>query len=290
MYHCHIFHSGLFVHSFISALPACFCLLPSSSTTTSSSSSSSSSSPPVSLLLFFLSTEQRHVDMRPACTATRERVSGAFDQLQDQTCPQLPRVHSSDWSCSIMGRHRQPKMHTHTCSLHRSYKHKHTHTHPLQRACVPCVGSSHSGVACLLDTREREGDGVCDFPFLALFFFAFDSKMDDCNHRSHQWDRVEVYGAARHSHGKPAVRLLRRAAMGTLCCLFVWGFCCFICIFPLSAPPPPPFDVQNMKAFQWNMCKAEREKESVYVSQHGKPTVSQYVSSNQYKCDRFHSD
>lgn len=28
LYHCHIFHTGLFVHSFIYALPACFCLPP----------------------------------------------------------------------------------------------------------------------------------------------------------------------------------------------------------------------------------------------------------------------
>lgn len=61
-------------------------------------SSCSCSPPPLSVspFLFFLSTEQRHVDMRPVCTATRERVSGAFDQLQDQTCPRLPCVHSSD--------------------------------------------------------------------------------------------------------------------------------------------------------------------------------------------------
>lgn len=28
MYHCHIFHSGLLMHPFICALPACFCLSP----------------------------------------------------------------------------------------------------------------------------------------------------------------------------------------------------------------------------------------------------------------------
>lgn len=43
-------------------------------------------------------------------------------------------------------------------------------THTMQRACGPCVGSAHIGVPCLLDTRERERDGVCDFPFLALLF------------------------------------------------------------------------------------------------------------------------
>lgn len=41
-------------------------------------------------LLFFLSIEQRRVDMRLLASATRERVSGAFDQLQDQTRPPLP--------------------------------------------------------------------------------------------------------------------------------------------------------------------------------------------------------
>lgn len=92
LYHCHIFHTGLFVHSFIYALPACFCLPPD----VPPPPPPTPPPPPVSLLLFFLSTEQRHVDMRPTCMATREQVSGAFDQLQDQTCPQLPRVHSSD--------------------------------------------------------------------------------------------------------------------------------------------------------------------------------------------------
>lgn len=188
--------------------------------------------PSVSLLLFFLSTEQRRVDMRPTCMATREQVSGAFDQLQDQTCPALPCVHSSDWSCRIVKPQTTKDAHPHMFSLLIVQARAHTK----HWACDLCVGSAHSGVACLPDTREREWDGVCDFPFLALFFFAFDSKMDDCNHRSHQWDRVEVYGAARHSHGKPAVRLMRHAAMGTVCCLFVWGFCCFICIFFFLSP------------------------------------------------------
>lgn len=194
--------------------------------------------------------------MRPTCMATREQVSGAFDQLQDQTCPQLPCVHSSDWSCSIMGKHRQPKMHTHACSLCRSYKHGHTHkykyAHTQRRGPVVHVLAplTVGWLVCQTQERERkrERDGVCDFPFLALFS-AFDSKMDDCNHRSHQWDKMEVYGAVRHSHGNPAVRLLRHAAMGTLGCLFVQGFCCFICIFPFSPRSSVwPFDVHNMKA------------------------------------------
>lgn len=119
------------MHPFICALPACFCLPPDVPPP-----------PPlsVSLLLFFLSTEQRHVDMRPACTATREQVSGAFDQLQDQTCPPLPRVHSSDWSCSIMGRHRQPKMHTHThvLSVDRITMSTHTQRHTYKHTRYKC--------------------------------------------------------------------------------------------------------------------------------------------------------
>lgn len=57
--------------------------------------------------------------------------------------------------------------------------------------------ATHSGVACLSDTREQEREMVCATspplplplhppPLLFFFFFAFDSKMDDCNHRSHQ--------------------------------------------------------------------------------------------------------
>lgn len=131
----------------------------------------------------------------------------------------------------------------------------------------------HKGV------REREREMVCVIsPFLP--FFAFDSKMDDCNHRSHQWDKMEVYGAARHSHGNPAVRLLHHAAMGTLRCLFVEGF---VVSYAFSSPFSPPL---------WGllMCRTWKlphkicvgwargtEKESVYTSQHSKPTVSQYV-------------
>lgn len=90
------------------------------------------------------------------------------------------------------------------------------------------VGSALGGVALSPDTRERKWDGVCDFfPTFLPFFFAFDSKMDDCNHRSHQWDRAKVYRAGRHSHGKPAVRLMCHAAMGTMHCLFVWGVLLF---------------------------------------------------------------
>lgn len=52
-----------------------------------------------------------------------------------------------------------------------------------------CVLARHSGVACLLDTREREGEMAFlispSLPFF-FFFFASDSKMDDCNHRNHQ--------------------------------------------------------------------------------------------------------
>lgn len=54
------------------------------------------------------------------------------------------------------------------------------------------------------------------FPPFLPFFVAFDSKMDDPNHTGAisetEW---KVHGPARHSHGKPTVRLLR----GTL--LFV---------------------------------------------------------------------
>lgn len=74
-----------------------------------------------------------------------------------------------------MGRHRQSKMHTHACSLCRSYKHEHTqmqtHTRARGGGTEVCVLARHSGVACLLDTRERERerDGVHDFPFLPFF-------------------------------------------------------------------------------------------------------------------------
>ncbi len=149
-----------------------------------------------------------------------------------------------------MGRHRQPRMHTPTCSLCRSYKHGHTHacTHPMQRACGPCVDSTHSGVACLLDTRERERDGVCDFPFLALFFLPLTVR----------W-MIAITGAISETEWRTMGQ--RDTAMGNQpsdyctalpwehCCLFVKGFCCFLCfflsLFPFSVWP---FDVQNMKA------------------------------------------
>lgn len=183
--------------------------------------------------------------------ATRERVSGAFDQLQDQTCPPLPRAHSSDWSCSIMGRHRQPKMHTHACSLCRSYKHEHTqmqthtHTHNAGGLRSVCWHDTVGWLVCWTRGSGRAREMACVISPSLPFFFASDSKMDDCNHRNHQWDKMEVYGAARHSHGNPPVRLLRRTAMGTPRCLFVWGFCCFICIFLFSSI------AANMKASSW---------------------------------------
>lgn len=151
-----------------------------------------------------------------------------------------PRVHSSDWSCSIVQAQTTKDAHPHMFSLLIIQARAHTQC----RGPVVHV-SALLTLGCLVCwTQGSESEMVCAIsPFLPFFFFffAFDSKMDDCNHRSHQWDRVEVYGAVRHSHGKPAFRLMQRAAMGTLCCLFVEGFCCFICIF--LAPLPPPFAV-----------------------------------------------
>lgn len=223
------------MHPFIFAMPACFCLslqVPLLLLLCLS----------VSLLLFFLSTEQRRVDMRARShdhkgTSLWCFWSAARSDMSTASPPCTLQWLIMQYSAGTDNQRCTP---THVLAVN----HTSPGTHTMQRACGPCVGSAHIGVPCLLDTRERERDGVCDFPFLALlffFFFAFDSKMDDCNHRSHQWDRVEVYGAVRHSHGKPAFRLMQRAAMGTLCCLFVEGFCCFICIF--LAPLPPPFAV-----------------------------------------------
>jgi len=136
--------------------------------------------------------------------------------------------------------------HPHTCSLCRSYNHEYTHTEAyIQTHTVQVLALLTAGwLVCWARGSEREMVCVI-YPFLPPFF-ASDSKMDDCNHRSHQWDRVEVYGAVRHSHGKPAVRLLHRAAMGTLRCLFVWGFVvsyAFSSLFHL--PSVWPFDVQS---------------------------------------------
>ena len=175
-----------------------------------------------------------------------------------------------------------------------SVNHTSMGTCTMQRDWSPCVGSAHSRVACLLDTREREWDGVCDFPFLALSF-SFDSKMDDCNHRSHQWDRVEVYGAARHSHGKPAIRLMCHAAMGTMRCLFVGvgGRLLFRMHFLLSVSLLCSLLMYTTWKLPHKICAVfvnGTEKESVYVSQHRETTVSQYVFSDQYKYVRFHSD
>lgn len=108
--------------------------------------------------------------------------------------------------------------------------HTYKHSHTLSRRPVVHVLALLTVGWLVCWTQGSEREMVCVIsPFLS--FSAFDSKMDDCNHRSHQWDRVEVYGAGRHSHGKPAVRLPHCAAMGTLCCLFVLRFCYFICIF-----------------------------------------------------------
>lgn len=168
-----------------------------------------------------------------------------------------PCAHSSDWSCSIMGSHRQPKMHTHTCSLCRSYKHGHTHanthTHPVERACGPCVGSAHSGVACLLDTRERERWCVwfpLSCPFLPLTV---------------RW-MIAITGAINETEW----RSMRQGdtAMGNqpsdYCTLLPWEHCAvYLCggfvvsyaFSPLFHPSVWPFDVQNMKASSQNMCR-----------------------------------
>lgn len=110
-----------------------------------------------------------------------------------------------------------------------------THTHTQHRGPVVYVLALVTVGWLVCWTQGSKRKMVCVIsPFLPSF--AFDSKMDDCNHKSHQWDKMEVYGAVRHIHGNPPVRLLHHATMGTVCCLFVKGFCCFICIclsFPL---------------------------------------------------------
>lgn len=223
------------MHPFIFAMPACFCLslqVPLLLLLCLS----------VSLLLFFLSTEQRRVDMRARSHDHKGTSLWCFWSAarSDMSTASPPRVHSSDWSCSIVQAQTTKDAHPHMFSLLIIQARAHTQC----RGPVVHV-SALLTLGCLVCwTQGSESEMVCAIsPFLPFFFFffAFDSKMDDCNHRSHQWDRVEVYGAVRHSHGKPAFRLMQRAAMGTLCCLFVEGFCCFICIF--LAPLPPPFAV-----------------------------------------------
>lgn len=230
------------MHPFICAMPACFCLslhVPLLLLCLS-----------VSLLLFFLSTEQRRVDMRARLHGHKGTSLWCFWSAARSDMSTASPPCTLQW---LIMQHSAGTDNQRCTSPHvLAVNHTSMGTHTMQGPVVHVLALLTLG--CLVCwTQGSESEMVCVIsPFLPFFFFffAFDSKMDDCNHRSHQWDRVEVYGAVRHSHGKPAFRLMQRAAMGTLCCLFVEGFCCFICIFFSPPPLPPvwPFDKQNMKA------------------------------------------
>lgn len=233
MYHCHIFHSGLFMHPFICAVPACFCLSPLVR-------------PPLLLLCLSHSPLVFPVYWTETCWyeaclhSHKGTTLWCFWSAARSDMSTAPRAHSSDWSCSIMGRHRQPKMHTHTCSLCRSYKHGHTHTNTraqwregLWSMCWLCsqwggLFAGHKGA------RER---WCVWFPLSCPFFLPLTVR----------W-MIAITGAISETEW----RSMRQGdtAMGSqpsdYCTPLPWehcavylcgGFYCFICIFSSLSPP-----------------------------------------------------